>query len=356
MDTRIALVKDGNTIHDEKTLCALLAKNRYIAISGTWHRALFKKCSMVAYRGSGFGLDGFAVPIGIFEIEVGPGAESWTVVGPGSNFEPKYATLKALERQILDELEHKMNMDKLDEPIMDIDQEQAQGVPVMTGAKNKDNDLVAAGTHEYIGTWYCGKFKGPTSFIPFNTRYTCPPDQICGPEDGIQCIACKWAQDVDSIGHIEQNNCHTEFGNIFANESRMADLFSGIQRTFKVCNGRLNENQGTKAIFLTALEMLEEKKADGKYDIKGIDDMKISINSAECVVNVSRHAQDRHGSSVVDHEVTRSGSRGLVRKDTQLVYKLKISCKTVKKENKKKSSNFCGYKSVYTEFTIHVCA
>ena len=360
MSTRIALVKDGNTIHDATTLCELLAKNRYIAISGTWHKALFKKCKMGAYRGSGFSLPGFEVPICIFETEVGPGATSWTVVGPGSNFEPKHATLEELERQIIYELENEKTMDKSDEPIMGIDPEQAQRVPAMTGANNKDNDLAVAGTHEYTGTWYCGKFKGPTSFIPFNTRYKCPPDQTCGPEDGIQCIACKWAQDVDSIGPIDQTNCHTNFGKMFANEARMADLFSGIRSTFKVCNGRLNENQGTKAIFLTALEMLEENQEDGKYYIKKIKDMKISIDSAECVVNVG--SQGKPGSSVGGHKVTRSASMsnndalGFVPGDARLVYKVYISCKSVKKEAKKKSSDFCGYRGVYTECTIQVRA
>ena len=337
-------------IKNEKILCALLEKNQYIAVKGSFRDSLHRKCDLLTYRGSGYGLKGFSVPICMFEVETTADINSWTIVGPGSNFSPKFATLEELKEQIICEV------NKQDEVNQEDPQTTTLSVPVAeTGIQNKDNEMISPGLGEWGATWYCGNVKGKTSFIPLHNNYKHPPDFMCGPDDGMQCIACKWAQDLNSISTIEQMTCHTAFKKLFEDHVKLTKLFKGTAMTLKVCNGRLNVNQGTKVIFSTALEMLEDAKEIGGYLIKSIDSMKISPSSVECVVKISRRASSEDGSSMDEPErggfVTRGGLVTRGRGAQQRLYNLHLRCKGVKNNTR---HDFDGYKREYTECSFHV--
>ena len=351
MNKNIALIYDGDEIHNENVLCKLLKKNQYIAIKGYCTRSLFDKCHMTAYRGCGFGLQGFRVAIGIFLVKIGQDERSWTIVGPGSNYGPDFATLEELKIQVM----HEVN-------------KHPYRVGIETCMLNKDGDLMSPGVDAYDETLYCGKFKGESCFIPFNPTYLRPPDKRCGPNNGIQCIACKWAQDVKSISSINQSTCHIAFEKIFTGENTLADLFEGTPNNMKICNGSLKENSGTKIIFMTALEILHQKQRKKKtehqnlqekhnknsYDIIGIDDMRITINSAECVVNIIRHVNSGHGSHVDEGGAMRGGcSRVGEKRGNTPIYKLHLTCRT-KKTEETKTFDFDGYIGTCTECDMYM--
>jgi len=338
MNKNIALIYNGNVIHGAKVLCTLLNENQNIAIKGSWMDILYDRCDMASCRGSGFYFPGFGVNIGIFEVQIGPDELSWTIVGPGDNFRLNFGTFGELKKQIM----HEVNKD-----------------PTRVGVEidmfNKDGNLMSPGAMGYMGTWYCGKFKEKTGFILFNDENPCPEDKICGPKKGMQCVACKWSQDLQSISSIDQSTCHIAFEKLFKGKETLADLFEGTVHNMKICNGYHKTNSGFKAIFMTALEILHENASRNTYNIIGIEDMKITMGSAECIVNMIRqgghgsHVQGGHGSQIDE------GGSGL---GTPPIYKLYLNCVTTKlpppKHENEKPLTFRGYKGIYTNCTMYM--
>ena len=105
---------------------------------------------------------------------------------------------------------------------------------------------------------------------------------------------------------------------------------------------------------MTALEILHENESKNTYDIIGIDEMKITIGSAECVVNMIRHVQGGHGSHIDEGGGTRGGSTTVGSElGTPPIYKLHLTCETSRNETKKLST-FRGYTGIYTKCTIYM--
>ena len=90
------------------------------------------------------------------------------------------------------------------------------------------------------------------------------------------------------------------------------------------------------------------------YFIKGIENMKISIDSAMCDVEILRHSQDGHGSSIDGGGPTRGGPTTVrSKRGPPCTYFLHICCSTVRNENPKPKT-FVGYTGIYTKCTIKV--
>ena len=77
--------------------------------------------------------------------------------------------------------------------------------------------------------------------------------------------------------------------------------------------------------------------------------MKITIGSAECVVNMIRHVQGGHGSHI---------DEGGSELGTPPIYKLYLNCVQTKpptpKNEKEKSLTFRGYTGIYTKCTMNM--
>ena len=107
----------------------------------------------------------------------------------------------------------------------------------------------------------------------------------------MQCIACKMAQDEVDVGPIWQENCHNIFSEKFqqwfpgggVRVVRSPDGVYSHGKVLSICNGKLNENQATKVIMVTALEMLlvQTRKAGCKYTVHSITSPKIRYFSNE---------------------------------------------------------------------------
>ncbi|KAJ1467124.1 hypothetical protein T484DRAFT_1756097 [Baffinella frigidus] len=79
------------------------------------------------------------------------------------------------------------------------------------GSQNEDGGVIRLGKGIWHKTYYCGEVKYPTSWIPLTSRYMYPPDKTCGPDGGMQCIACKRLQDSHVIGDMSQDKCYNVF-------------------------------------------------------------------------------------------------------------------------------------------------
>lgn len=176
-----------------------------------------------------------------------------------------------------------------------------------SGHYNEDGSVVWAGKGTYSNTLYCGKVKYPSSWIPINDDLLYPPDKTCGPHDGMQCIACKRVQDKHTIGALDQTNCYETFvefadkwvesidtvhempsgGAMRGASHRPPPLPKEVVHQFKVCNGKLNFNQGSKTIALTAIEGIEKacKSADLEYTIEA---MEVLIGTVCCKIIAKR--------------------------------------------------------------------
>ena len=142
-------------------------------------------------------------------------------------------------------------------------------------------------------TYYCGEEKCATSFIEITPTLNHPPDNKCGPNNGMQCTACKIVQDAETFGKINQGNCHNDF------DEKIKRWTRDIRRTpddivdvGDVCNGKMNSNQASKTIFCTALEMIESHCASTRVPEKKIGleskvtNVKLTIGTAKGIVTI----------------------------------------------------------------------
>ncbi|KAJ1486201.1 hypothetical protein T484DRAFT_1745702 [Baffinella frigidus] len=146
---------------------------------------------------------------------------------------------------------------------------------------NQDGDALVL-DHD-SNTYYCGKPKPKTCFVLTNST---PDFPVCGPDEGVQCIACKMAQDRVDIGPIWQGNCDKKFSEKFqqwfpAGDVPVVRSPDDVDRhgiVLSICNGKLNENQATKVIMATALEILlaQTRKTECKYTVHSITSPKIT--------------------------------------------------------------------------------
>jgi hypothetical protein len=156
-------------------------------------------------------------------------------------------------------------------------------------------------------TYYCGKPKPKTCFVLTNST---PDFPVCGPAGCVQCIACKMAQDMVDIGPIWQGNCHGTFSEKFQQWFPAGDVPvvrppDGVYHSgnvYSVCNGKLNENQATKVIMATALEILlaQTRKAGCKYTVHSITSPKImhsqDASESQVLVNLKHSGVESESS------------------------------------------------------------
>jgi hypothetical protein len=162
---------------------------------------------------------------------------------------------------------------------------------VDTRVYNEDGGVVRVGKGIGGKTYYCGEVKHPSSWFPLDTAHLYPSDKTCGPDNGMQCIACRRVQDEHMIGKTNQGNCHEVFKEAF--EEWIASIDEDdtppglIPEKIKVCNGRLNTNQGSKTIALTAIEVMGEvcKAARLRYTVE--KNMSITLDTCNCDITAT---------------------------------------------------------------------
>ena len=93
----MALVPN-HTIFTKKQLNSLLERSDYIAVEG--HCASEVKPLLMSLRGGGYKLNGCKNNLCIFESKIGGRQRFFTIIGPGDNFTPLLAPLKALEAKV----------------------------------------------------------------------------------------------------------------------------------------------------------------------------------------------------------------------------------------------------------------
>jgi hypothetical protein len=159
---------------------------------------------------------------------------------------------------------------------------------------NEDGGVMSLGKDGGKETYYCGQLKAPTSFIRLSSTFPHPPNDKCGPNDGMQCIACKVVQDMHMISETTPGNCHKVFARKFrqwirdinATQTGNRHDFTEIEDEICVCNGRLNSSQASKTIFCTALEMIGAECVAAKLVLSCHIDLKLTLGGGSCVVEI----------------------------------------------------------------------
>jgi hypothetical protein len=174
-----------------------------------------------------------------------------------------------------------------------------------------------------FSTYYCGKIKPKTCFILTKTT---PDHPSCVPEiGGLQCIACKMAQDLAQVSETSQTNCHVLFKKNFRHWFKDANPIGSEDTVFrngyniKICNGKLNPNQASKTILTTAIEMIQAHcdKAGSMYTLENISSPDISYSEASVVVNMM-YGQSHNIHLIIECKTT--PAEGRQRVHTQLFY------------------------------------
>jgi hypothetical protein len=285
-------------IKDDVALTALLNDGyprsvvTYVALAyGEWE-AIERKCGLRHERGSGFRLPGFRGYIRFYDTEVNE--IPYLIIGPGGVYEPLVEM-----KEITDQIPRTM-LPLRPEPSAHVAEVSAPAPPEWFDRlratsptrrmMNEDGGVMKLGNGDGHTTYYCGEFKGPTSFIHLSSDFPHPPDHKCGPNNGMQCIACKVVQDVEFISRITQPNCHTKFTKLFGAWTLginvpMEAKFIEIEDVIYVCNGRLNSNQASKTIFFTALEMIEAVCNSAKLRLDHTS-FEITIGGASCIFEI----------------------------------------------------------------------
>jgi hypothetical protein len=242
-----------------------------------------RKCDFEYSRGSGCRLENFSKSINFSHVEVNK--ITYIVIGPGETMRPFAG---------LDEIKTKLSK-TIDAP----PSEHMLKILLIRSKKNGDGGFMTRGIGDCKETYYCGEEKKATSFIQLTPKLNHPDDDICGPNDGMQCIACKIVQDADTFGNINQGNCHKDFMEKIQRWTRdIRKTPDTIVEVGNVCNSRMNSNQSSKIIFCTALEMIQshcdstrvrdsngvlDKKIGLKYDVT---DVKFTIGTAMGIVTI----------------------------------------------------------------------
>jgi hypothetical protein len=194
-------------------------------------------------------------------------------------------------------LEELMKLYKAKTPARDTDiSRNGDGVEKVSQDRNEDGGVVRRGKGIWYQTYYCGEVKYPTSWISLTSKYQHPPDNTCGPDDGMQCIACKRLQDSHEIGDMSQENCYEGFQQNFKEwiavivptipqHAQTFPIGTIKKNRLDVCNGRMNTNQGSKTIAFSALEAMQETCKDAGLQYK-VQDINITINGFICMITV----------------------------------------------------------------------
>ena len=167
---------------------------------------------------------------------------------------------------------------------------------------NNDGERMKPGKGAYAQTLFCGQFK-----ITENKKRTVlkncfagkyPDDARCGPDNGIQCMACEIAQDRMQISDVSLNNCHETFSDMFEHQLTDGNVNMVVNdpqyRTefnvnHNVCKDGLNCNRSSKVAFATALEMLQAfcTASKKKFEIIEIHSLTMSVDACHCHVDMS---------------------------------------------------------------------
>jgi len=198
--------------------------------------------------------------------------------------------------------------------------------------KNGDGGVMKRGIGDCKETYYCGEEKRATSFIQLTSELDHPHDNICGPDDGMQCTACKIVQDAETIGTINQGNCHYDFVKKIKRWTRDINPTIGdIVDVGDVCNGMMNSNQASKTIFCTALEMIQSH-----CDSTHVPNKKIGLESK--VTNVKLTIGTAKGIVTIEDLETRN------------IMVIHIQCRRVQT----KRENLAHYNNIRTECQFNV--
>ena len=222
-----------------------------------------RKCHFKYTRGSGCRLENFSKAINFSHVSVK--GITYLVIGPGETVRPSAG---------LEEI-----MTKLYNTIDAPPPENMLEILSIRSKKNGDGGFMKRGIGDGKETYYCGEEKKATSFIELSSKLDHPDDNICGPNEGMQCIACKIVQDADTFGKINQGNCHNDFMKKIKRWTRdIQKCPDTIVEVGNVCNSKMNSNQSSKIIFCTALEMFQSHcDSTRKRDSNGVLDGKIGL-------------------------------------------------------------------------------
>jgi len=164
---------------------------------------------------------------------------------------------------------------------------------------NNDGSPMKLGRGAYAQTLYCGQYKttGPPRNDVLKNCFAgkCPDDGRCGPDDGIQCIACQIVQDRKSTSQVSLDNCHEEFLEMFQQNLTAGHVNNVLddpdyrpQFRAVVCREALNANRSSKVVFATALEMLQEFcDAGEQFKVICIHKANITTEACRCHVDMS---------------------------------------------------------------------
>jgi hypothetical protein len=269
----LALIDDASGIVNAEGLCALLHKTHFVALKGWWHHRLIRRCNMVPGVSGAYVLPLFDKGVGMFEVELEAGFAPWTLVGPTETSEPESVDLETLIQQI----RAKVRLQATLAPRPD--------------RLNKDGIYINSGEKKYNDTWYCSEYKGTTCFLlsggPDNADM-----RMCGPNCGAQCIACKWAQDLQTVGHMDITLCHWYFETMFADPRTLGTLFQGKIFDIKICHGALDQVSANRTILMMGLEvLLNTDKGRDTYRVIETVNISVSINDCACTVTV-KHKEE----------------------------------------------------------------
>ena len=314
---KMRIVSSMADIGGGQKLADLLNVSEYVAIRNGDCSQLVGKCECQVYNGFGYGLTqwGYEKKLGM-QLDRISEDERYLIVGPGNEFEldTPQTELALRLREMLERDIPTPNEDKKLEITGDKQltgescnqdtprwferlREESQG-----HIMNEDGGIMKLGNGSGKETYYCGEFKGPTSFICISAKFTHPHDDSCGPDNGMQCTACKVVQDSKMVSKTAQENCHLKFKPMLqmltldinssgsrvkgANDTTDNRESMNVLDVVNVCNGKLNVNQASKTIFCTILEMVEETciGASLNHTVSGLG---ITIDSATCIVEIS---------------------------------------------------------------------